>query len=128
MAVPITALYGAIHAVFNVALAANVSRLRGKANVFIGPGDSEELHVAIRRHGNHAEYVGLLLVLLLVAELGAGGANTLHGIGVAFTLGRVAHAIGVGIKPSAPRAIGAALTWGALVVAGIYGAILAMHH
>lgn len=127
MAVPITALYGAIHAVFNVALAANVSRLRGKADVFLGTGTSDELLVAVRRHGNHAEYVGLALVLLLVAELGGGGVGALHGIGVAFTLGRVAHAIGVGIRPSAPRALGAVLTWGAIVAAGIYGAILASH-
>lgn len=125
MAVPITALYGAIHAVFNVALAANVSRLRGKADVFLGTGDSEPLLVAVRRHGNHAEYVALALVLLLVAELGGGSAGVLHGVGVAFTVGRVAHAIGVGIRPSAPRALGALLTWAALATAGIYGAILA---
>lgn len=127
MAVPITALYGAIHAVFGVALAANVSRLRGKTNVFIGPGDSDELHVAIRRHGNHAEYAAMALVLLVIAELGGGRVNVLHGVGVAFTLGRVAHAIGVGIKPSAPRAIGALLTWVSIAVAGIYGAVLASH-
>ena len=127
MAVPITALYGAFHAVFNVALAANVSRLRGKTNVFLGTGDSPELLVAARRHGNHAEYVALALVLLLVAELSGGGATILHGIGIAFTLGRVAHAIGVGIKPSGPRAIGALLTWVSIAAAGIYGAVLASH-
>lgn len=124
MALPITALYGALHAVFNVALAANVSRLRGKADVFIGAGTSEVLHVAIRRHGNHAEYVALALVLMVIAELGGGSATMLHGVGIAFTLGRIAHAIGVGVRPSAPRAIGALLTWVALAVAGIYGFIL----
>ena len=61
MALPITGLYGAFHALFNVALAANVSRLRGKTNVFLGTGDSEDLLPAVRRHGNHAEYVALAL-------------------------------------------------------------------
>ena len=125
MAVPITALYGAIHAVFNVALAANVSRLRGGTNIFLGAGDSAELLVAVRRHGNHSEYVALALLLLLVAELGGGSVGVLHGVGIAFTLGRVAHAVGVGIKPSAPRAIGAVLTWGAIATAGIYALVLA---
>lgn len=125
MALPVTALYGAFHALFNVTLAANVSRLRGKTNVFLGAGDSEELLTAVRRHGNHAEYVALALVLLAVCELGGGGATALHALGGAFTLGRVAHAIGVGIKPSAPRAVGALLTWVALAGAGVYGAVLA---
>lgn len=126
MAVPITALYGAIHAVFNVALAANVSRHRGKANVFLGTGDSEALLVAARRHGNHAEYVALALVLLLAAELSGGSANALHGIGAVFTLGRVLHAIGVGIKPSGPRAAGALFTWLSIAAAGIYALVAAM--
>lgn len=79
----------------------------------------------MRRHGNHAEYVALALVLLAVCELGGGSATALHALGGAFTLGRVAHAIGVGIKPSAPRAVGALLTWVALAGAGVYGAVLA---
>lgn len=127
MAVQIVALYGALHAVFNVALAANVSRLRGKANVFLGTGDSPELLVAVRRHGNHSEYVGLALVVLLIAELAGGSDRMLHGVGAAFTLGRVLHAIGVGIKPSAPRALGALFTWAAIAVGGVYALITSMH-
>ncbi|MBI5512930.1 MAG: MAPEG family protein [Deltaproteobacteria bacterium] len=123
MAVPITAIYGAVNAIFNVALAANVSRVRGKTKVFLGTGDSEELLTAARRHGNNAEYVALALVLLLTAELSGGAATVLHGVGAAFTLGRVLHAVGVGIKPSGPRALGALLTWVSIAAAGVYALV-----
>lgn len=126
MAVPVTALYGAIHGLFNVALAMNVTRLRAKTKVFMGTGDSEELLVASRRHGNHTEYTALLVVLMLVAELSGGGARALHAVGGVYTLGRVAHAIGVGVKPSGPRAVGALFTWAAIAGAGVYGLMLAM--
>ena len=126
MIVPITALYGATNAVLNVALAANVTRLRAKTNVFLGTGDSAELLVAARRHGNNAEYVALLLVLMLVAELGGGSATVLHGIGVTFTVSRLSHAIGVGNTPSGPRALGALLTWIAILTAGVYALVLSM--
>ena len=125
MALPITGLYGAFHALFDVALAANVPRLRGKTNVFLGTGDSEDLLTAVRRHGNHAEYVALALLLLSLCELHGAGMTALHALGAAFTLGRIAHAIGVGIKPSGPRAVGALLTWLSIAGAGVYGAILA---
>ena len=125
MAVPITALYGAILGVFNVALAANVSRVRGKVQIFLGTGDSEELALAVRRHANNAEYVPLALVLLLTAELAGGASGVLHGVGGALVLGRLLHAVGIGVKPSAPRALGALLTWLAIAAAGVYAALVA---
>ena len=126
MAVPITAMYGAFNALLNVALAANVSRVRGKTQIFLGTGDSPELLLAVRRHANNMEYVPLALVLLLTAELSGGGATVLHVLGAALSIGRVLHAIGVGIKPSAPRVLGALLSWATIVVAGGYAAFVAL--
>lgn len=126
MIVQVTALYGAFHGLMNVALAANVTRVRAKTQTFLGQGDSEELLLAVRRHGNHAEYVALFLVLLAIAELDHAGATGLHALGALFTLGRLAHVIGVGSKPSPLRAIGALLTWLAIAGAGVYGVFMAM--
>lgn len=126
MAVPITALFGAFHAVFNVALAANVTRVRAQSQIFLGTGDNDALLLATRRHGNNAEYVPLALVMLLVAELSGGSATALYALGGALTLGRIAHAIGVGSKPSPLRAIGAVLTWLTIAGAGIYALIASM--
>lgn len=127
MAVPVTALYGAIHGVFNVLLAANVSRVRGKSQTFLGNGDSNELLLAIRRHGNHAEYVALFLVLLACAELSGGAARVLYGVGALFTLARVLHVVGVGFTPSPLRIFGTLFTWISIATAGVYGAIVATH-
>lgn len=124
MAVPLTALYGALHGVLNVALAVNVTRVRAKTQVFLGTGESPELLLAQRQHGNNAEYVPFALLLLLVAELQGGSAMMLHGLGATLTLGRVLHAVGVGSKPSPLRALGAVLSWAVIVTAGIYAATL----
>ena len=51
--VPITALYGCINALFNVVLAGNVSRERGKVSIFLGDGGQAPLTLAIRAHGNN---------------------------------------------------------------------------
>ena len=125
MAVPITALYGAIHAVLSVALAADVTRTRAKHAVFLG-AENPEVLLASRRHGNNAEYVPLALVLLLTAELSGGASTVLHGIGAALTLGRVLHPIGIAAVPKPPRAIGAVLTWLSIVTAGVYALAVSM--
>jgi uncharacterized membrane protein YecN with MAPEG domain len=124
MAVPITVLYGALNAILNVALAANVSRVRGKAQVFLGTGDSEELLLASRRHANNMEYVPLALVMLLLAELSGGGSVILHCLGGSLFLGRVCHAIGVGSRPHPLRVVGALLSWLVIVVAAVYALVL----
>ncbi len=124
MPIPVTALYLAFNAVLNVALAANVTRVRAKTSVFLGTGESPEVLLAVRRHGNNAEYVPLALVALLCAELAGGGAALLHGVGAALSLGRVLHVVGVGPTPKPPRAIGAVLTWAAIVVAAVAAAVL----
>jgi hypothetical protein len=126
MPVPVTALYAAINGIFNVALAINVTRLRGRNAVFLGHGDSEELLTAIRRHVNNSEYLAIALVVLLAAELGGGNPMALYAIGATLTAGRLVHAIGVGSKPTPARAIGAVLTWLAIVAGGVYGAALSL--
>jgi|LNFM01.2.fsa_nt_gb uncharacterized membrane protein YecN with MAPEG domain len=124
--VPIAAMYGAFHGLMNVALAANVTRVRAKSSIFLGTGDNPELLLAARRHGNHSEYVALFLVLLAFAELSHGSAAVLHGAGALFTVARLSHAVGIGDKPSGARALGALLTWAAIATAGVYALIASM--
>ena len=69
----ITALYGALNAILNIALANHVSTLRRRHKVSIGAGDNNALLVAIRAHGNNAEFVPLAIMMLLLAELCGGG-------------------------------------------------------
>lgn len=127
MHVPMTAMFAAFLIPFNVVLAANVSRVRAKTDVFLGTGDSADLLLASRRHGNNMEYVPLGLIAMLMAELNGGAATPMYVLGGLLTVGRILHAIGVGSRPSPLRGGGAALTWLALVGGAIYAAYLGMH-
>ncbi len=120
MHLPITAMFAGVNAVWNIGLAANVSRVRGKTTVLLGTGDSTELLIAARRHGNNAEYVPLALLLLLLCELGGGVAWMLYVLGGMLTVGRFIHPFGLSDKPSSPRVIGAVLTWLAIILGGGY--------
>lgn len=112
----ITALYGALNAIFNIYLAFNVSQARGKHKVSIGHGDSPELLLAARIHSNNAEFVPLAIVMLLITELLGGSSAILHACGGLLLLARVAHMIGMPRKaPNVFRAVGIALTWGLIV-------------
>jgi uncharacterized protein len=113
----VTALYAALNAFINIALAFRITRLRGKYNVSIGQGEAPQLLVAIRQHANNAEYLPLAIVLLLLCELCGGASVALHIFGGGLLLARVFHAVGLPMKaPNAFRWLGTALTF-----AGILG-------
>jgi uncharacterized membrane protein YecN with MAPEG domain len=117
----ITALYGSLNAVLNIALALRVSNLRRKHRVSVGQGESKELLVAIRVHGNNAEFVPLAIMMLLLAELCGGSSLWLHMIGGSLLVARVGHAVGMGKKaPNVPRFSGSAITWTGIVVTALY--------
>ena len=108
----VTALYGSLNAIFNIALAARISRLRGKEGVSLGTGESKALLVAVRTHANNAEFVPLALVLLLLAELCGGSSLWLHVLGGSLLVSRVSHAIGMPMRAPNPfRFIGTGVTW-----------------
>ncbi|KFE71819.1 putative inner membrane protein [Hyalangium minutum] len=116
VAVPVTALYGALSSLLLLGLGLNVSRLRGKYNTFRGDGGHAELIGAIRAHGNSVEHVPLLLILLLAAELCGGSSTLLHIFGGALVVSRILHAVGL-IKGSSAIQIPGALSTYALEAA-----------
>jgi uncharacterized membrane protein YecN with MAPEG domain len=67
--------------------------------VALGLGKAEGLLRASRAHGNFAEYVPILLVLLLLLELGGRPALAAARAGRAILLGRVLHAAGISRSP-----------------------------
>jgi uncharacterized protein len=112
----ITALYGALNAIFNIFLANRVSDARRKAGVGIGLGDSKELLVASRVHGNNAEFVPLAIVMMLLAELMGGNSVVLHVYGGLLLLARVGHMLGMPRpSPNPLRFAGVAITWTLIV-------------
>ncbi len=124
----VTALYAALNALLNLALAYRVTTLRHTHKTSHGGSDDPKspLALGIRAHGNNAEYVPLALVLLLVAELCGGKAMWLHVIGGTLLLARVLHPIGLPLKsPNPARLLGVVLTFA--VIAGAAGYALYLH-
>lgn len=112
----VTALYAALNAIINIALAYRITVLRGRHKVSLGMGDVPELTVAIRAHANNAEYLPLALVLLLITELCGGSSMWLHLLGGGLLLARIAHALGLPIKaPNPLRWMGTALTFAGIL-------------
>ena len=110
--IPVTSLYLAVFAVFGAALAFGPGRLRGQTGVSIGDGGNPQLLLAMRRHGNFVEFVPYFMTMLLALELNGASAMSLHGLGGAMVLARIAHVMGLKADTiEAPlRAVGAAGT------------------
>ncbi len=109
--------YAAALAVMYVGLAGLVVRQRFKCRVGLGDGQQPGLIKAVRIHGNFAEYVPLLLILLLILEVQGAALWQLHLIGGLTLFGRISHAIGLSKTSgtSAPRLIGMLSTFGGLL-------------
>jgi uncharacterized protein len=76
-------------------LAAQVIRARYRTRTAVGSGGDPGLERAIRAHANFAEYVPLILVLLLMAELQGAASWLLHLLGAALLVGRALHGYGI---------------------------------
>ena len=98
-------------------LGANVSRLRGRATSQAPTALDDPLFVAIRAHGNAAEYVPTLAVLMLLVGSRSPATWMLIVFGVAVAA-RYVHAIGVLAagdmgRPAPLRMVGAVGTYAA---------------
>lgn len=94
-------------------LSVRTVRLRRRLGVGLGNGGSPALERAIRAFGNASEYVPAALAgLALLAMVGV-PPGLIHVLGLAFTIGRVAHAVGLSRSGGASllRAVGVVATW-----------------
>jgi uncharacterized membrane protein YecN with MAPEG domain len=119
MTAPLTALYAGVLGLLLLALAVRVSLLRSKLRVGMGHGGDADLARAIRAHGNSIEWILLMVLLFLVAELDGANRTFLHVCGITFVGARIAHAAGLSrtSKESSGRFWGMAATW--LVIAAL---------
>ncbi len=113
----ITATYAAILAVYYVAMSAYVITMRAKTDTLLGPGDNVQMLVAMRRHGNLAEYMPFAILIMALAEILGLSATWLHVAGIALVAGRLIHPFGVKAKsPLAPRVVGILATFAAILI------------
>lgn len=96
--------YLAVLALMYFALTIRVVMSRNRHLVGLGTGKNPEVQKAVRVHGNFAEYVPFVALLLLVLELNMTVSWLVHTFWIFLVLGRVAHA--QGISKSAGRSAG----------------------
>ena len=113
----VSSFYAALIGVLCVVLSVLVIRLRVSTRISIGDGGDKVLSRMTRVFGNFIEYAPLVVVMLALAETMGTGRLTLHLFGIAFLVGRIAHAFGLyrtlGANPG--RTIGVALTLGTIL-------------
>ena len=95
MSVTITPLYAGLLALFYIFLSFAVIGKRRSTKTGLGTGEEGQLLRSVRTHGNFAEYVPFLLLLLFMLEVNNLGPLYLHTLGVALLVGRILHYLGI---------------------------------
>ena len=116
-AVPVTALWASLLALWILALMLRVVVLRNLRRVGLGDGGDKDLLKAIRIHGNATETMPIALLLMLAYELGGGQPGLLHACGAALLASRALHL--TGIRRSSGRSLGrvfGSVLWATVVV------------
>lgn len=119
----ITLTYASILGLIFLFLSINVVRLRASTKTSLGHGGDTDLEGAARAHGNFAEYVPFILILVGLLELQGANETLIRSLGGGLIVARLLHAYGL-ISSSLPnfgRAAGAMLTWAVLLVASVMG-------
>ncbi len=100
-----------------IALSLRISLIRRASHVSLGDGNNPILAARIRAQANFTEYVPTGLILLFIAEQTAGAHWLVITIAAALVLGRILHAIGMGLPaPNGPRILGIVLTWASILL------------
>jgi uncharacterized membrane protein YecN with MAPEG domain len=87
--------YAGLCGLVYIVLAGLVVKARWRYRVNLGAGSEPGMERAIRVHANFAEYVPLLLVLLVLAEMQGLPATAVHAAGCVLIVSRVLHAWGL---------------------------------
>ena len=116
----ITPLYAGVLALLFFVLSIRVIRMRG-TGISLGDGGNPLMLRRIRGHGNFAEYVPLILLMMGFLEISHYPAYLLHGIGVVLVAGRLLHGYALSFteKFSLGRFLGTVLTFTALNVSAL---------
>ena len=110
-------------------LSFRVVQLRQAHKISLGDGGSDPLLSRIRAHGNFAEYVPIILILMALIEMRTGVTELLTSTGIVLFLVRISHAFGMArTAPNPFRVAGAAGTWIVLIGLSVWAIILAYTH
>ena len=129
MILPITLTLAGAATLLHIWLAARVSRVRRQFRIGLGDGGNEALLRRIRAHGNYVENMPIVIILIGLLELAGGDRRILWAAGIAFILGRSAHAFGMDRpSPSRLRMFGMIGSTLALVILTGYAVFILYQH
>jgi uncharacterized membrane protein YecN with MAPEG domain len=128
LALPATLATAGMLGLVYLFLSVRVIQGRYRHRVALGDAGNPDLAALIRAHGNFAEYVPLLLVLMALVEASGAARVPLAGCGAALVAARVAHAVGMAIPrvPNPWRAAGTVLTLSLLPVLSLWSLLLSL--
>jgi uncharacterized membrane protein YecN with MAPEG domain len=123
----VTPIYAGLLAMLYLVLSYRVVQMRGPGMPSLGDGGNEALMRRIRGHGNFAEYVPFLVLMLGILELGHLPDAWLHALGATLVVARVLHGIALSFTPGWKfgRFWGTAVTFLLLAVCGVLCLLLA---
>jgi uncharacterized membrane protein YecN with MAPEG domain len=118
MLIPISAFYASLLAMLFFYLTVLVIINRRGKKIPLGDGGDSHFQQYIRAHGNFTEYVPLVLLMLIIAEINGSSSLALHIAGVCLLLGRGLHALGLirHFGASWQRVSGMLFTFSALLI------------
>ncbi len=90
-----TPMYALAVSIIWLILWLRVTSLRSKIKVSIGDDGDKKLLQRIRQHGNCADWMSIVLILMILAEGMGTPAHYLHISGVLLVIGRIAHPFGL---------------------------------
>ncbi|WP_438863627.1 MAPEG family protein [Neptunicella sp.] len=116
----ITPIYAGILALIFLVLTVRVILMRGQG-ISLGDGGNDIMQRRIRAHGNFAEFVPFILLMIGILEMGRFPAFWLHIMGIALVVSRLLHGYALAFteKFKFGRMWGAALTFLLLLVCGV---------
>jgi uncharacterized protein len=114
----ITPLYAGLLAFLFLVLSVKVVQRR-QGGIVLGDGGDPRMLRLIRGHGNFAEYVPLILLMMALLELGHTSTYVLHALGIGLLVARLLHGFALSFTQHFRfgRFYGAGLTFLILAVA-----------
>jgi len=116
----ITPIYAGLLAILYFVLSYRIITMRGPGGPSLGDGGNPVLLRRIRGHGNFAEYVPFILLMIAMLELGRQSSMLIHGLGITLLVARLLHGFALSFTTNFTfgRFWGTALTFLLLVVCG----------
>ena len=115
----VTPIYAGLLALVFLVLSYRITQMR-RLGISLGDGGNPILLRRIRAHGNFAEYVPLILLMIGILELSHFPAYLLHTLGLALLVARLLHGYAMAFTESFKfgRFWGTVLTFALLLVCG----------